>query len=126
MEFSDIQLSDKNLWQQIQKAWANGEYSTAQALMTNAQLNKKALLAKALNDLTDKIVSVEQLNDPTYDIDKIKVERQTPTDLPTGKIYFDWTNPPPYIWSEVDALNYTFEDIDNLNLTWAEVDKGGW
>lgn len=31
-----------------------------------------------------------------------------------------------YIWSEVDALGYTFQDVDNLNITWAEADSGGW
>ena len=82
---------------------------------------------KDVEDLTKKDTELtDQINTLSGKVDKIKVERQTPTDLPIGKIYFDWTNPPPYIWSEVDALNYTFEDIDNLNLTWAEVDKGGW
>ena len=94
MKFSDIQLTDKALWQQIQEEWSKGNVDSAQAIMSNTQLDKKVLTAKSLNDLTDKIVEVEQLNDPTYAEDKIKVERQAPTDLTAGQVYFEWTNNP--------------------------------
>lgn len=126
MKFSDIQLADKALWQQIQEEWSKGNVDSAQAIMSNTQLDKKVLTAKSLNDLTDKIVEVEQLNDPTYTKDKIKVERQTPTDLTTGQVYFEWTNSPPYTWAEVDARNYTFADVDALGINWAKADRGGW
>lgn len=126
MKFSDIQLADKALWQQIQEEWSKGNVDSAQAIMSNTQLDKKVLTAKSLNDLTDKIVEVEQLNDPTYAKDKIKVERQTPTDLTTGQVYFEWTNSPPYTWAEVDARNYTFADVDALGINWAYADRGGW
>lgn len=126
MKFSDIQLADKMLWQQIQEEWGKGNFASAQAIMSNTQLDKKVLTAKSLNDLTDKIVEVEQLNDPTYAKDKIKVERQVPTDLTTGQVYFDWTNSPPYTWAEVDARNYTFADVDALGINWADADRGGW
>ena len=126
MKFSDIQLADKALWQQIQEEWGKGNVESAQAIMSNTQLDKKVLTAKSLNDLTDKIVEVEQLNDPTYAKDKIKVERQVPTDLTTGQVYFEWTNSPPYTWAEVDARNYTFADDDALGINWADADRGGW
>lgn len=126
MKFSDIQLADKVLWQQIQQEWSKGNIDSAQAIMSNTQLDKKVLTAKSLNDLTDKIVEVEQLNDPTYAKDKIKIERQTPTDLTTGQVYFEWTNSPPYTWAEVDARNYTFADVDALGINWAYADRGGW
>lgn len=126
MKFSDIQLADKTLWQQIQEEWSKGNVDSAQAIMSNTQLDKKVITAKSLNDLTDKIVEVEQLNDPTYAKDKIKIERQTPTDLTTGQVYFEWTNSPPYTWAEVDARNYTFVDVDALGINWAYADRGGW
>lgn len=126
MKFSDIQLADKALWQQIQEEWGKGNFASAQAIMSNTQLDKKVLTAKSLNDLTDKIVEVEQLNDPTYANDRIKIERQVPTDLTTGQVYFEWTNSPPYTWAEVDARNYTFADVDALGINWAYADKGGW
>lgn len=126
MKFSDIQLADKTLWQQIQEEWGKGNFTSARAIMSNTQLDKKVLTAKSLNDLTDKIVEVEQLNDPTYANDRIKIERQVPTDLTTGQVYFEWTNSPPYTWVEVDARNYTFADIDALGINWAYADRGGW
>ena len=126
MKFSDIQLADKALWQQIQEEWSKGNVDSAQAIMSNTQLDKKVLTAKSLNDLTDKIVEVEQLNDPTYAKDKIKIERQVPTDLTTEQVYFEWTNSPPYTWAEVDARNYTFADVDALGINWAYADRGGW
>lgn len=126
MKFSDIQLADKTLWQQIQEEWGKGNFASAQAIMSNTQLDKKVLTAKSLNDLTNKIVEVEQLNDPTYANDRIKIERQVPTDLTTGQVYFEWTNSPPYTWAEVDARNYTFADVDALGINWAYADKGGW
>ena len=126
MKFSDIQLADKTLWQQIQEEWSKGNFASAQAIMSNTQLDKKVLMAKSLNDLTDKIVEVEQLNDPTYANDRIKIERQVPTDLTTGQVYFEWTNSPPYTWAEVDARNYTFADVDALGINWAYADRGGW
>ena len=123
MKFSDIQLADKTLWQQIQEEWGKGNFASAQAIMSNTQLDKKVLTAKSLNDLTDKIVEVEQLNDPTYAEDKIKVERQAPTDLTAGQVYFEWTNN-PYTQAEVDARNYTFTDVDTLSMDWADADRG--
>lgn len=126
MKFSDIQLADKALWQQIQEEWGKGNVESAQTIMSNTQLDKKVLTAKSLNDLTDKIVEVERLNDPTYANDKIKVKHQAPTDLTTGQVYFEWTNSPLYTWAEVDARNYTFADVDALGINWASADKGGW
>ena len=125
MKFSDIQLADQTLWKQIQEEWGKGNVDSAQAIMSNTQLDKKVLTAKSLNDLTDKIVEVEQLNDPTYAEDKIKVERQAPTDLTAGQVYFEWTNN-PYTQAEVDARNYIFTDVDALGINWAYADRGGW
>ena len=119
MKFSDIQLTDKELWERYKQLWASGDYTTALELLNNGQLDKKAEIAKGLNELTAHIVEVEELNDPSYANDRIRIERQPPKDL-------EWTNPPPYLWREVDALNYTFKNVDDLGLTWVEADKGGW
>lgn len=122
MKYSDIQLSDKAKWREYKQAWGNGDYATALA----TELAKKKLTAETLNDLTDYIVAVEKLDDPDYDVDKIKVETQVPDDLPTGKVYFEWTNPPSYTWAQVDARNYTFADVDALNITWEYANRKGW
>ena len=126
MKYTDIQLTDKELWAQFQSLYQSGNYASALAFLQNTQLNNKVLTADILNALTDYIVQVEQLNDSTFKADKIRVESQVPADLTTGQIYFDWTNPSPYTFSEVNNLQYTFNNVDNLGLTWRYADRGGW
>ena len=126
MNYKDIQLTDKELWVQFQSLYQSGNYASALAFLQNTQLNNKALTAEILNALTDYIVQVEQLNDPDYANDRIRVERQIPTDLTDGEVYFDWTNSPPYTFSQVSNLRYKFNDVDNLGLTWYYANKGGW
>ena len=126
MKYTDIQLTDKELWAQFQSLYQSGNYASALALLQNTQLKDKALTADILNALTDYIVQVEQLNDSTFKMDKIRVESQVPTDLTNGQVYFDYLNSPPYTFNKVSTLGYTFKNVDDLNLTWYYIDRGGW
>ena len=126
MKYTDIQLTDKELWAQFQSLYKSGDYTSALAILQNTQLKNKALTADILNALTDYIVQVEQLNDPAYATDRIRIERQISTDLTSGEVYFDWTNPPSYTFSQVDGLGYKFSDVDNLGLNWFYANRGGW
>lgn len=124
MRFSDIQISDKELWLQAKDLWRRSKYSQVFSLFQNEQLNKKNLNAKSLNDLTDYIVQLENTKDDSFKADKIKVSRKYPTDLENGEVFFKWTD--PYTFNEVDNFSYTFNGIDTLNVTWAKVDEGEW
>ena len=73
MRFSDIQISDKELWLQARDLWRQSKYSQVFSLFQNEQLNKKILNAKSLNDLTDYIVQLENTKDDSFKTDKIKV-----------------------------------------------------
>ena len=126
MRYSDIQLSDKELWLQARDLWRRSKYSQVFSLFQNEQLNKKILNAKSLNDLTDYVVQLENTKDDSFKADKIKVLRKYPTDLANGKVFFKWTDPGPYIFNEVNDFKYTFNDVDVLNLTWSQVDGGDW
>lgn len=126
MKYTDIQLTDKELWAQFQSLYQSGNYASALALLQNTQLKDKALTADILNALTDYIVQVEQLNDSTFKADKIRVESQVPADLINGQVYFDYLNSPPYTFNKVSTLGYTFKNVDDLNLTWYYIDRGGW
>lgn len=126
MKYTDIQLTDKELWAQFQSLYQSGDYASALTLLQNTQLKNKALTADILNALTDYIVQVEQLNDSTFKMDKIRVESQVPTDLTNGQVYFDYLNSPPYTFNKVSTLGYTFKNVDDLNLTWYYIDRGGW
>lgn len=114
MKFSDIQLADNSLWAQIQQAWKNGNYDATINIANNEQLAYKGSTAKTFNDLTNKIVEVEKLNDPTFLKDKIQVTQQVPKGLGEGQVYFDWTNSSPYTFGDIDELSYKFRGVNRL------------
>ena len=91
MKYTDIQLTDKELWAQFQSLYQSGDYTSALALLQNTQLNNKALTADILNALTDYIVQVEGLNDSTFKADKIPCQVSQPTQS-TGQVWFAVTN----------------------------------
>ena len=91
MKYTDIQLTDKELWMQFQSLYKSGDYASALAILQNTQLNNKALTADILNALTDYIVQVEQLNDSTFKTDKIPCQVNRPTQS-TGQVWFQVTN----------------------------------
>ena len=91
MKYTDIQLTDKELWAQFQSLYQSGDYTSALAMLQNTQLKNKALTADILNALTDYIVQVEHLNDSTFKTDKIPCQVNRPTQT-TGQVWFEVTN----------------------------------
>ena len=91
MKYTDIQLTDKELWAQFQSLYKSGDYASALAMLQNTQLKNKALTADILNVLTDYIAQVEQLNDLTIKTDKILCQVNKPTQS-TGQVWFEVTN----------------------------------
>lgn len=89
MKYQDIQLADVSLWKQIQTAWKNGNYNNVVNLVQNSQLIDKTMLAAVLNALTDRIVDVENLNDPNFSKYLIQVSTTPPMGLKQGQIYFE-------------------------------------
>lgn len=86
MKYTDIQLTDKELWTQFQSLYQSGNYASALALLQNTQLNNKALTADILNALTDYIVQVENLNDSSFKQNKIPCQTEQPTQS-TGEVW---------------------------------------
>ena len=91
MKYTDIQLTDKELWAQFQSLYQSSNYTSALAMLQNTQLKNKALTADILNALTDYIVQVEQFNDSTFKTNKIPCQVNRPTQL-TGQVWFEVTN----------------------------------
>ena len=91
MKYTDIQLTDKELWAQFQSLYQSGNYASALSLLQNSQLKNKALTADILKALTNYIVQVEQLNDLTFKADKIPCQANQPTQS-TGQVWFEVTN----------------------------------
>ena len=90
MKYTDIQLTDKELWAQFQSLCQNGDYASALALLQNTQLSNKALTADVLNAVTSYIVQIENLNDSGFKQDRILCQAEQPTQN-TGEVWFEVT-----------------------------------
>ena len=87
MNYQDIHLEDKELWNQLQTAWEQGDYTTALNVLKNASLSDKQLNAAAINDITTVITALENQKDDSFKSDKIKVASEPPADLTDGGVY---------------------------------------
>lgn len=91
MKYTDIQLTDKDLWAQFQSLYQSGDYTNAFSLLQNPQLSGKGLVADVLNAITDYLVQVENLNDPDFKADRAVVQSSQPVQS-TGYLWFQVTN----------------------------------
>ena len=91
MKYTDIQLTDKELWAQFQSLYQSGDYASALSLLQNTQLTNKGLTADVLNAITAHLVQVENLNDSTFKADRPPVQANQPTQS-AGQLWFQVTN----------------------------------
>lgn len=87
MKYQDIHLEDKNKWAQFQSLYQAGSYAEAIALLKENQLASKSLTATNLNALTNFIVQVEGLSDPSFKTNKIPCQTTQPTQN-IGEVWF--------------------------------------
>ena len=93
INYQDIHLEDKALWNQIQTAWEQGDYTTALNVLKNASLSDKQLNAAAINALTTELLSLQAQSDPSFKTGQIVVASEPPSDLAVGKVYFRLIGP---------------------------------
>ena len=93
MNYQDIHLEDKELWNQLQTAWEQGNYTAALNVLKNASLSDKQLNAVAINALTTELLSLQAQSDPSFKTGKIVVASEPPSDLAVGKVYFRLIGP---------------------------------
>ena len=93
INYQDIHLEDKALWNQLQTAWEQGDYTTALNVLKNASLSDKQLNAAAINALTTELLSLQNQKDTGFKQDKIVVSAEPPADLADGKVYFRLIGP---------------------------------
>ena len=93
MNYQDIHLEDKELWNQLQTAWEQGDYTAALNVLKNASLSDKQLNAAAINALTAEILSLQAQSDPSFKTGTIVVASEPPSDLAVGKVYFRLIGP---------------------------------
>ena len=93
MNYQDIHLEDKAIWNQLQTAWEQGDYTTAMNVLKNASLSDKQLNAAAINALTTELLSLQAQSDPSFKTGTIVVASEPPSDLAVGKVYFRLIGP---------------------------------
>lgn len=125
----DIHKNDREIWQKFKNSWDRFQYANALNQLQNEQFDTKKIVAETINNITTKIVSVEETIKPQDNPDIIKVSTDPPINIKTGDVWFQITGgeiAKAYTFDKVTALNKTFADIDKLGLTWAQADEGGW
>ena len=123
----DIHKNDREIWQKFKNSWDRFQYANALNQLQNEQFDTKKIVAETINNITTKIVSVEETIKPQDKPDIIKVSTDPPINIKTGDVWFQITGgeiAKAYTFDEVTALNKTFADIDKLGLTWAQADEG--
>ena len=93
MNYQDIHLEDKELWNQLQTAWEQGDYTAALNVLKNASLTDKQLNAAAINALTTELLRLQTQSDPSFKTGQIVVASEPPSDLAVGKVYFRLIGP---------------------------------
>ena len=93
MNYQDIHLEDKALWNQLQTAWEQGDYTAALNVLKNASLTDKQLNAAAINALTTELLSLQAQSDTSFKTGKVVVASEPPSDLAVGKVYFRLIRP---------------------------------
>lgn len=93
MNYQDIHLEDKALWNQLQIAWEQGDYTAALNVLKNANLTDKQLNAAAINALATELLRLQSQADTGFKQDKIVVSAEPPADLADGKVYFRLIGP---------------------------------
>ena len=93
MNYQDIHLEDKSLWNQLQTAWEQGDYTAAMNVLKNASLTDKQLNATVINALTTELLRLQSQADTGFKQDKIVVSSEPPADLADGKVYFRLIGP---------------------------------
>lgn len=88
-KYQDLHIDDVELNSQFKQYMAAGQYSEALAVLENAQLTDKTVVAALFNYVTGRIVEVQSTSDPTFKDDKIKVASTAPSGLVSGNVYFN-------------------------------------
>lgn len=119
MNYQDIHLEDKALWNQLQTAWEQDDYTAALNVLKNASLADKQMNAAVINALTTELLRLQSQSDTGFKQDKIIVSSDPPADLADGGVYFrligpttDYTATDSYF---IEILQKNGSSYDTLN-----------
>lgn len=86
----DIHLEDKDIWNQLQSAWEQDDYTTALSKLQDSSITDKKLSADKINFVTSELKRLQSQNDDVFKSGKIKVtDLDVPSPAPSaGEVYF--------------------------------------
>ena len=87
-KYQDMHLINVDLNTQFKQYLSTGQYEAALAILQNAQLTDKTVVAALFNYVTNRLVEVQSTSDPTFKQDVIKVATQPPAGITSGQVYF--------------------------------------
>lgn len=87
-KYQDLHLTEVDLNTQFKQYMAAGQYEAALAILQNDQLTDKTVVAALFNYVTNRLVEVQSMSDPTFKQDIIKVATQPPAGITSGQVYF--------------------------------------
>lgn len=117
MNYQDIHLEDKTLWNQLQTAWEQGDYTAALNVLKNANLTDKQLNAAAIDALTTELLRLQSQADTGFKQDKIVVSAEPPADLADGGVYFKLIGPA----TEFDDDSYYIQITQKSNGSYTDL-----
>lgn len=122
MNYQDIHLEDKGLWNQLQTAWEQDDYTAALNVLKNANLSDKQLNAAVINALTTELLRLQTQADTGFKQDKIVVSAEPPADLADGGVYFrligpttDYTVQNSYFIEILQKNGTSYDTLNPLN-----------
>lgn len=89
MRFKDIQLDKLDNWNTIKQAWQAGNYANMIAELSKSELSLNWIKASEVNDMTDKIVELENLEDPDFKKNRPITSQSEPENPEANILWFE-------------------------------------
>ncbi len=77
IQYQDIHLEDKSLWNEFQSAWAEDDYATALNKLQDNSIADKQLNAAVINDTTTELLRLQSQKDNNFKVGKIQLDDGT-------------------------------------------------
>lgn len=77
IQYQDIHLEDKSLWNEFQSAWAEDNYATALNKLQDSSIADKQLNAAVINDTTTELLRLQSQKDNNFKVGKIQIDDGT-------------------------------------------------
>ncbi len=95
IKYQDIRNTDAQYWTEIKNLEKQNDYQGLVDYLTANYDNLlvRGLFAKNINDLTELLVATQNMSDPIFKDDLIKLSKTAPSPtIATNAVWFEWTD----------------------------------